>query len=108
MALETCLVISTLTVLSTCRTLGGSFSLAIAAAIINNRLRSQLTPLGFAESLVSAIIDDPTAIWRPSGTAASEELYALPVGEKDEIIEAYVSGFRIVFLLFCGLIGWNA
>lgn len=85
------------------RTLGGAFSLAIAAAVINNQLRSKLTPLGFAASLVDEIIDNPVGIWT-DGT----DLHALAAGQKQEIITAYVSGFRTVFLIFTGLIGLNA
>ncbi len=85
------------------RTLGGAFSLAIAAAVINNQLRSKLSPLGFSSSVIDEIIDDPVGIW-----TSTSDLYAIDEASKQEIIRAYVSGFRIVFLIFTGLIAFNA
>jgi len=85
------------------RTLGGAFSLAIAAAVINNQLRAKLGPLGFAAATIDDIIDNPVGIWT-SGTA----LHALDEASKQEVIRSYVSGFRIVFLIFTGLTAFNA
>ncbi|BGP38778.1 hypothetical protein JCM10449v2_002715 [Rhodotorula kratochvilovae] len=86
------------------RSLGGTVFLVIAATILNNTLRSKLTPLGFANDLIAAVIDDPTAIWR-STTNESTRLVDLSQLQKGQIIAAYVQGFHTLFHVLCGLIG---
>ncbi|KAI5476315.1 hypothetical protein MNV49_007886 [Pseudohyphozyma bogoriensis] len=89
------------------RTLGGSFSLAIGAAIINNALRSNLLPLPqFSTSIVSELIDAPTSIWRT--TAKDSTLFLLPEADKTLIIAAFTKGYATVFAVFAGFIGSNA
>lgn len=90
------------------RTMGGSVALAIAAAIINNTLRSQLGGNATLGPLVSAIIDDPTAIWRTNAASTDTTLANLPQAEKALVIAAYVRGFRTLYLVLVGLIGVNS
>ncbi|GAA5840937.1 hypothetical protein JCM9279_001265 [Rhodotorula babjevae] len=85
------------------RSLGGTVFLVIAATILNNTLRSKLSPLGFEQSLISAVIDDPTGIWRSSSREGTT-LLELPQAEKDQIISAYVDGFHTLFHVLAGLI----
>ncbi|GAA5910326.1 hypothetical protein JCM8208_006009 [Rhodotorula glutinis] len=85
------------------RSLGGTVFLVIAATILNNTLRSGLSPLGFEQSLISAVIDDPTGIWRSSSREGTM-LLDLPQVEKDQIISAYVDGFHTLFHVLAGLI----
>ncbi|GAA5826068.1 hypothetical protein JCM3770_005229 [Rhodotorula araucariae] len=86
------------------RSLGGTVFLVIAATILNNILRSKLSPLGFANDLISAVIDDPTGIWRTSGSVGTR-LLDLSSTQKAQIISAYVQGFHTLFHVLCGLIG---
>lgn len=66
-------------------------------------MRSKLSPLGFEQSLISAVIDDPTGIWRSSSREGTT-LLNLPQAEKDQIISAYVDGFHTLFHVLAGLI----
>lgn len=70
----------------------------------NNTLRAQLSS-SFSQSTISAIVDDPTAIWRPS--ARGTALFDLAQGEKDQVIRAYVKGFQTLFQVYIGLVGLN-
>ncbi|GAA5975695.1 hypothetical protein JCM10908_005247 [Rhodotorula pacifica] len=88
------------------RSLGGTIFLVVGATIINNTLRSQLGQSGFEPSVISAIIDDPTAIW-PSSASAKPMLEALSDAERVEIIQAWVRGFRTLMHVLTGLIGAN-
>lgn len=69
----------------------------------NNTLRSKLSPLGFSRSLISAVIDDPTGIWRSSAEQGTA-LFDLSQQEKDQIVSAYVQGFHTLFHVLAGLI----
>ncbi|GJN87561.1 hypothetical protein Rhopal_000515-T1 [Rhodotorula paludigena] len=79
------------------RSLGGTVFLVIAAAILNNTLRSQLTSHGFDSSTISTVIDDPASIW----TSTS----AFSAAEKTQIILGYVQGFHTLFHVLCGVVG---
>lgn len=72
----------------------------------NNTLRSRLGQLGFDPALVSAIIDDPTAIW-PASASAKPALQSLSDVDKAEIVKAWVRGFRTLMHVLTGLIGAN-
>ncbi|GAA5969764.1 hypothetical protein JCM11641_008035 [Rhodosporidiobolus odoratus] len=93
------------------RSLGGTVFLVIASAIINNTLRSRLNPLGFSPTLIDALIDDPTGIWRTSSStssaSSSASLLNLPQSQKDQIIAGYVRGFHILFWMLTGFIAVN-
>lgn len=85
------------------RSLGGTVSLAAAAAVINNALQSRLRPIGFSSETITTIINDPLVLWRNE-----VELRAL-LGDatRGQVVDAYVAGFRTVFLIFVGLQGFN-
>ncbi|GAA5995686.1 hypothetical protein JCM5350_006643 [Sporobolomyces pararoseus] len=90
------------------RSMGGTVFLVVSATIINNSLRSHLSPLGFSNSLIDALIDSPSGIWRTeSKTQSAMDLINLPLEQKQQIIEGYVKGFRIMFEVLTGLIGFN-
>ncbi|KAH9925946.1 MFS general substrate transporter [Epithele typhae] len=82
------------------RLLGGTFSLAIGATITNNALRSEMAKLGLPASVISAVVDDPTALSAP--TSASDAV-RLPADVAARVLDAYVRGFRVVFLLNAAL-----
>ncbi|GAA5940767.1 hypothetical protein JCM10213_004307 [Rhodosporidiobolus nylandii] len=88
------------------RSLGGTVFLVIASTILNNTLRSRLSPLGFSHTLISALIDDPTGIWRATGETGTT-LVDLAQEQKNEVIAAYVKGFHRLFWMFVGMIGAN-
>ncbi|GAA5878423.1 hypothetical protein JCM8547_003596 [Rhodosporidiobolus lusitaniae] len=91
------------------RSMGGTIFLVIASTIINNTLRSHLTPLNFSASTISAVIDDPTAIWRSSADSSASELALLDLSSeaKAEIVAGFVQGFHTLFHVLVGLIGFN-
>ncbi|GAA5965979.1 hypothetical protein JCM8115_004783 [Rhodotorula mucilaginosa] len=89
------------------RSLGGTIFLVIGATIINNTLRSRLGQLGFDPGVVSAVIDDPTAIW-PTSASVNPTLQGLAAADKAEIVKAWVRGFRTLMHVLTGLIGANA
>ncbi|GAA6063864.1 hypothetical protein JCM10212_003555 [Sporobolomyces blumeae] len=89
------------------RSLGGTVFLVVAATIINNTLRSHLSPLGYSSSLIDALIDDPTGIWHATSSASSIALYELSEDEKAQIVDGYVRGFRTMFHVLTAMIGVN-
>ncbi|GAA6027910.1 hypothetical protein JCM8097_001777 [Rhodosporidiobolus ruineniae] len=101
---------SDMSVVTSCRnffrSLGGTIFLVIAATILNNNLRSKLTPLGFSSTTIDSVIDDPVGIWRTT-TNTGSDLTSLTGTEKAQIISAYVEGFHRLFYVLIGLIGLN-
>lgn len=108
------------------RSLGGTIALALAATIMcvplihdvsvpslnqaivhsNNILQSELGALSFSQELITAIINDPTGIYQASSIVGSS-LLDLDQSIKDQIVQAYVDGFKVVFRVYIGLIGTN-
>ncbi|KAH8831209.1 MFS general substrate transporter [Flagelloscypha sp. PMI_526] len=70
---------------------GSAIALAVCAALVNNSLRSGLTILGFGESQISKILDDPTII----NDAAS----GFTDSQRQMIIDSYTAGFRRIFYM---------
>ncbi|GAA5934197.1 MDR family MFS transporter [Sporobolomyces koalae] len=90
------------------RSLGGTVFLVVSATIINNSLRSHLTPLGFTTSLIDALIDDPTGIWRRRQDSSNTvDLLGLSALEKQQVVNGYIQGFRTMFHVLTALIGFN-
>ena len=85
------------------RSLGGTVSLAAAAAVINNALQSRLRPIGFSGETITTIINDPLILWRDAGQLQA----LLGTATRGQVVDAYVAGFRKVFLIFVGLQGFN-
>ncbi|KAI0757530.1 MFS general substrate transporter [Daedaleopsis nitida] len=82
------------------RLLGGTFSLAIGATIINNSLRHAMTALSLPPSTISTIVDDPTVLGaRTSASSSTLSSLGLSAEVAQQILDAYVKGFRTVFIL---------
>ena len=82
------------------RLLGGTFSLAIGATIINNSLRHTMTALRLAPATIAKIVDDPTLLGaRTSASASSLADLGVSAALAERILGAYISGFRTVFIL---------
>lgn len=59
----------------------------------NNTLRSRLPTL--PDAVVSAILDDPTSIWRPGSS--------LSPSDTSLVVEAYIDGFFRLFITLASL-----
>lgn len=57
-----------------------------------------------ASTVIDAVIDDPTAIWRSNAVTQALDLTAT---EKAQVISAFVQGFHTIFHVHLGLIGFN-
>ena len=75
------------------RLLGSTLSLAFNGAIVNNALRGGVRPLGIATEIIEALLQDPTIINQPAFKATLTE------AQRMGILNAYLKGFRVVFLL---------
>ncbi|KAJ6500950.1 major facilitator superfamily domain-containing protein [Mycena sanguinolenta] len=75
------------------RLLGGTLSLAVASTLLNNKLRTSMTGIGLASSLISQIIDDPTLLHTPATIGISQDTatYILYHG--------YTKGFSSLFIM---------
>ncbi|GAA5898910.1 MDR family MFS transporter [Sporobolomyces salmoneus] len=91
------------------RSIGGTVFLVVSATIINNSLRSHLSPLGFPSSLIDALIDSPTGIWRNEYDSSefAQDLLNLPIDQKQQVVEGYIRGFQTMFYVLTALIGFN-
>ncbi|PIL32782.1 MFS general substrate transporter [Ganoderma sinense ZZ0214-1] len=86
------------------RLLGGTFSLAIGATIINNSLRHTMAALRLSPATIAKIVDDPTILGaRTSASASSLADLGVSAALADRILGAYISGFRTVFILNAAL-----
>lgn len=85
------------------RSLGGTISLAMAAAIINSVFRSQLRGV-ISSSMIEAIIQDPTGIWRHQ-KGSSADLSTLTPEQKILVVQGFVKGFQRVFQVLIAFIG---
>ncbi|KAI1785278.1 MFS general substrate transporter [Ganoderma leucocontextum] len=82
------------------RLLGGTFSLAIGATIINNTLRHTMSALHLAPTTISKIVDDPTVLGaRTSASASSLADLGVSAAVAERILGAYIRGFRTLFIL---------
>jgi MFS family permease len=75
------------------RLLGSTLALAIAGALVNNALRSALSPLGLSAEEVNTLLDNPTAINDPSFRDT------LTIAQRDAVIAGYSRGFKSVFYM---------
>lgn len=74
------------------RNLGGTLGLAISGTIINNAVRSSLTPYGLSRNQIQLLLDSPE---RFSEANADQEMEVLRLALR----AAYQKGFRIVFVV---------
>ena len=80
------------------RGLGGSVGLALSSAVFSNELKRKLnslsTPLpgNFKEQILASVLRVP-------------DLSVLTTAEKEEVLDAYMSGSKAVFILWVPIIG---
>jgi len=76
------------------RLMGGTLTLPIGAAIINNSLRASMDNLNLSTQVINSIIDDPTIL------APNSSLTQLlgPI-IRQQILAGYIKGFRTLFIL---------
>ncbi|KAF5335058.1 hypothetical protein D9758_016319 [Tetrapyrgos nigripes] len=85
------------------RMLGGAVSLPIASSLVNNALRSSMTPFSLSPSLITSIIDDPTIL--SNSTLTSSPPYNLTPTQVQSILSnGYTKGFSDLFI-FNGSLG---
>ncbi|KAF9463987.1 major facilitator superfamily domain-containing protein [Collybia nuda] len=79
------------------RLLGGTLSLAIGSAIINNTLTMSMKAINLSPPLISGIVDNPSHLRSPIefGLSESQASYVLDHG--------FTRGFRFVFILNASL-----
>ncbi|RPD57343.1 MFS general substrate transporter [Lentinus tigrinus ALCF2SS1-6] len=86
------------------RLLGGTFSLAVGATIINNSLRHTMSSLNLPPSTIAKVVNDPTILGaHTSATASSLSDLGLSSAVASRILDAYIRGFRTVFVLNASL-----
>ncbi|KAJ7590874.1 MFS general substrate transporter [Mycena floridula] len=79
------------------RLLGGTLSLSVGSATLNNSLNVAMKSLGLSSSIISSVVDDPAVLSNPSsvGLSVEDAAYVLRNG--------YTKGFRTVFLVHASL-----
>lgn len=75
------------------RLLGSTIALAVNGAAINNALRSGVSSLGMTAAAVEQLLQEPTIINQPEFRAG------LTDEQRHGILNAYLKGFKVVFLL---------
>ncbi|CAL1711998.1 unnamed protein product [Somion occarium] len=91
------------------RLLGGTFSLAIGATIINNALRHSMAKLSLPGPIIDQVVDDPTILGaRLNSNSTSNPLGNLGISPStaNQILAGYTTGFRAVFILNACLAGF--
>lgn len=79
------------------RLLGGTLSLAVAATLLNNDLRTAMAALNLPPSQISQIIDDPVRLHTPASVGASTEI------ARDILDHGYAKGFSSLFIMNAAL-----
>lgn len=74
------------------RNLGGTLGLAISGTIINNAVRSTLTPHGLSEAAIQLLINSPDLFRHEYGDEWAGSV-------RMELVSAYTRGFRIIFIV---------
>ncbi|KAK7439541.1 hypothetical protein VKT23_017469 [Stygiomarasmius scandens] len=78
------------------RMLGGAVSLPVASSLVNNALRSSMTPFSFSSSVISAVIDDPTLL----GNSTRASALGISQDQSHSILtQGYTKGFSHLFIL---------
>ncbi|KAH3929107.1 hypothetical protein HBH98_103460 [Parastagonospora nodorum] len=78
------------------RNLGGTLGLALSGTIINNAVRSTLTPLGLSASAIQLLTNSPDLFREEYGKERTDSI-------RFELKSAYVKGFRIIFIVSAAL-----
>lgn len=84
------------------RLLGGTLALALGSTILNNYLTQAMRGLALSEGAVKAVVDDPTLLGTRFSAASAQTLKELGISTElagGPILDGYVRGFRIVFIL---------
>ncbi|KAJ6606728.1 MFS general substrate transporter [Mycena sp. CBHHK59/15] len=79
------------------RLLGGTLSLAVAATLLNNDLRTAMAALNLPPSQISQIIDDPVRLHTPASVGVSTDI------AKDILDRGYAKGFSSLFIMNAAL-----
>jgi hypothetical protein len=79
------------------RLLGGTLSLAVAATLLNNDLRTVMAALNLPPSQISQIIDDPVRLHTPASVGVSTDM------AKDILDRGYAKGFSSLFIMNAAL-----
>jgi len=82
------------------RYIGGALSLAVGSSIINNALVSRAHSIGLADNLLHEVTSDPTLI--------SKATFNVTTKVREELLEGYNHGFRVMFLLNASLAAFAA
>lgn len=78
------------------RNLGGTLGLAISGTIINNAVRTALTPHGLSEAAIQLLVNSPDLFRDEYGAARTKDV-------RVTLASAYKRGFRIVFIVSASL-----
>lgn len=78
------------------RSVGSVIGLAVATATIGNTLKDKLASV-LSASTTNALLNDPTAIWRP------DNVLNLGPGQVALVAEAYIDGFSRFCITLAGL-----
>ncbi|KAJ7834904.1 MFS general substrate transporter [Mycena olivaceomarginata] len=79
------------------RLLGGTLSLAVAATLLNNDLRTAMAALNLPPSQISQIIDDPVRLHTPASVGVSAYI------ARDILNGGYAKGFSSLFIMNAAL-----
>ncbi|KAF7363190.1 MFS drug transporter [Mycena venus] len=79
------------------RLLGGTLSLAVAATLLNNELRTAMAALNLPPSQISQIIDDPVRLHIPASVGVSTDI------AKSILDRGYAKGFSSLFIMNAAL-----
>ncbi|KAJ6564139.1 major facilitator superfamily domain-containing protein [Mycena capillaripes] len=79
------------------RLLGGTLSLAVAATLLNNDLRTAMDALNLPPSQISQIIDDPVRLHSPASVGVSTDM------ARDILDRGYAKGFSSLFIMNAAL-----
>jgi predicted MFS family arabinose efflux permease len=74
------------------RNLGGTLGLAISGTIINNAIRTGLTPHGLSKPAIQLLINSPELFSEAYGEQRTNDL-------RIELTSAYRKGFRAIFIV---------
>ncbi|KAJ6512440.1 major facilitator superfamily-domain-containing protein [Mycena sanguinolenta] len=79
------------------RLLGGTLSLAVAATLLNNDLRTAMAALNLPPSQISQIINDPVRLHTPASVGVSTDIAS------DILDRGYAKGFSSLFIMNAAL-----
>ncbi|KAH7079547.1 major facilitator superfamily domain-containing protein [Paraphoma chrysanthemicola] len=78
------------------RNLGGTLGLAISGTIVNNAIRTTLSPYRLSESAIQLLLNSPDIFRDEYGEERTRNI-------RSDLAAAYVKGFRVIFLVSAAL-----